>query len=102
MKCHFAKAMLAWTSLALATLAGCGSGVSGDMDHMSPRSVVVAMHQAVVGKDYDRVGLCVAPAYRAPMRSSAGGMEGVFHQDAPNVGAGGAADRRCARPAVAG
>ncbi len=69
MKCHFAKAMLAWTSLALATLAGCGSGVSGDMDHMSPRSVVVAMHQAVVGKDYDRVGLCVAPAYRAPMRS---------------------------------
>ena len=70
MKFHIGKAMLIWTSLALATLAGCGtSGVCNDMGHMAPRSVVVAMHQAIAAKNYDCVSLCFAPEYRGSMRS---------------------------------
>lgn len=70
MKSHLGKALWGWTSLTLATLTGCGtSGVCKDMDHMAPRSVVVAMHQAIVAKNYDCVSLCVAPEYRGSMRS---------------------------------
>ena len=71
MKFYFGKAMLVWASLSAAMLSGCGIfGASRDMDHMAPRSVIVAMHQAIVAKDYDRVSLCVAPDYRAPMRNA--------------------------------
>jgi hypothetical protein len=69
-KFHFGKAMLAWTSLTLAALAGCGTnGESKEMIHMAPRSVLVAMHRSIAAKDYDRVSLCVAPEYRESMRS---------------------------------
>jgi hypothetical protein len=62
--------MLVWASLSLATLGGCGtSGVCKEMDHMAPRSVVVAMHQAIAAKNYDCVSLCIAPEYRGAMRS---------------------------------
>ncbi len=70
MKFHLGKAMLVWTSVTLATLAGCGTnGMSKEMNHMAPRSVMVTMHQAIAAKDYDRVSLCVAPEYRGAMRS---------------------------------
>jgi len=56
--------------VSIVATSGCHRGgiKSQDVDRVSVRSTVVAMHQAVSNKDYDAILACFAPDYRGSFR----------------------------------